>query len=513
MMLFVWFLISKPFRVRSISPTQGADDDNTTAPIVPHEYKEHSQEQQQQQVLCSSTGVKDEKPTKSAMTPHQPSYLQLLWPILCNAISGRSFCLCVALLGVLLVLPIPPFLQGVLTCLLSIVTIHTLYQTTCAVVSVVVSQGGSAEGPQRVPFSIPNYDKLSVCEIPAAEEHVSLKSYSGWLNEIHSYDPNNYHLGMMKSVFVKLDGTRLKVSNVANRVPKRSMWNEVPIEKKHLIVTRNRTFDLRNCRVEMMPKGLARKRYFNRKYPMQLIIPNGQVTGGTPTAEKTPPGTRNSPEGEETEKLLFLNDFDSTDFGTTILQADTSTLVPQQQQLQVPEGGQQQTDASTPSSEEVRLIFFARADREKEDWYRRFQNASQGLVRDNENPSANYKYVSEKEAQAMRQVTQHLENLTEEQLNERKSPKTKEEERDQQETELQFPPDSQFDGLLMTPCSARSHPDYVKFMSKYQVSGRRGRVLVIFCFVEFVLIFGSFRYFLLFSFRVLVRKRVQLCLR
>lgn len=37
------------------------------------------------------------------------------------------------------------------------------------------------------------------------------------------------------------------------------------------------------------------------------------------------------------------------------------------------------------------------------------------------------------------------------------------------ESEMQFPPDSQFDGLLMTPCSARSHPDYVKFMAKYQV--------------------------------------------
>lgn len=95
-----------------------------------------------------------------------------------------------------------------------------------------------------------------------------------------------------------------------------------------------------------------------------------------------------------------------------------------------------------------------------------------GAVRDNENPTANYKYVTDKEAQAMRQVTQNLENLSEEERQQKDSKaSTGKENEETDETELQFPPDSQFDGLLMTPCSARSHPDYVKFMAKYQVSG------------------------------------------
>lgn len=268
----------------------------------------------------------------------------------------------------------------------------------CSVIVAVVSQNNPM-GPERTAFSVPNYDQMSVCEIPAAEEYTSIKSYSGWLNEINSYDPDNYHLGMMKSVFVKLDGTRLKVSNVANRVPKRSMWNETVVDKRSMIVTMNRTFDLRNCRVEMMPKGLARKRYFNRKYPMQLIIPNGgqvrtpeeeDMAGGlTMTVERNGnvrrEGTpdRTSPEEMTTEeKVIFLNDFDSSDFGTTILTADTSTLVDQQHkgqhQLKVPEGANSgsQTD-TTPCSDEIRLILFARCDREKEDWYRRFLNAGE----------------------------------------------------------------------------------------------------------------------------------------
>lgn len=354
---------------------------------------------------------------KTKPSPTTASSLAHLWPIIISGVSGRNCALSLGLLAVLLVLPIPPFLQGVIACLFSIVTISTLYQVVCSAIVALVSQSNPL-GPQRVPFTVPNYDTMSVCEIPAAEEHSSLKCYSGWLNEIHSYDPDNYRPGTMKSVFVRLNGTRLRVSNVANRVPKRSMWNETPVEMRHLLVTMERTFDLRNCRVEMMPKGLARKRYFNRKYPMQLIIPNGGVglatmkdeveEKGAAASAVTPEGD-NSPEGEK--KLLFLNDFDSTDFGTTILTADTSSLVPQNQ-LRVPETSNPADQ--TPSSDEVRLIFFVRCDREKEDWYRRFQAASVGRVRDSEHPSANYKYVSEKEAQATRLVTQHLENLSDE---------------------------------------------------------------------------------------------------
>lgn len=398
-----------------------------------------------------------------------------LLPTISSALYSRTTAICLGLLAVLIVAPVPPFLQGVIACLLSIVTISTLYNAISSLVVAIVAQN-NPNGPEKAPFAVPDYNKLPVCEIPAAEEHKSLKSYSGWMNEINSYDPDSFHIGMTKSVFVKLDGTRLKVSNVANRVPKRSMWNEAPVDKKQLIVTRNRTYDLLNCRVEMCPKGLARKRYFNRKYPIQLTIPNGLLSPEdvirVPSATAlTPQQPESSVEGED--KVIFLNDFDSTDFGTTILNADTTSL----HQLSVPEtttttggSGSAGQKEVTPCGAEVRLLLFARCDREKEDWYRRFQNASVGAVRDNENAVANLKYVTDMEAQAMRQVIQNLENLVEEEkLRISNTKKDGIEEKD--ETEIQFPPDSNFDGLLMTPCSARSHPDYVKFMSKYQVSG------------------------------------------
>lgn len=119
------------------------------------------------------------------------------------------------------------------------------------------------------------------------------------MNEIFSYDPLTYHISQTNSVYLRLDGTYLRVSTTNARIPKRIMWNETPIELKHIHFTSHRVFNLLGCSVELLPLGLARKRYinantktntnhcffiiffiknyryFNRKYPIQLIIKNG----------------------------------------------------------------------------------------------------------------------------------------------------------------------------------------------------------------------------------------------
>lgn len=434
--------------------------------------------------------------TTTNATPPQPpppvSHLTHLLPIISSAIASRNFALSLTLLAILLVAPLPPFLQGVLSCIFSIVTVSGIYKTSCSLIMAVISLN-NPNGPETAPFSVPDYTQIPVGEIPVAE---ALKSYCGWLNEINNYDPDNFHIGLTKSVLVKLDGTRLRVSNVANRVPRRSMWNEPVIDKKQLIVTRNRMFDLLNCRVEMVPKGLARKRHFNRKYPIQLIIPNGGLSTYTVVGNPEVATPEKDPSPEMEEKLFFPNDFDSTDFGTTILNSDTASLQQQQQAplLRVPlvDNNEQPSD-TTPCGDEIRLLLFARCDREKEDWYRRFINASVGAVRDNENPQANIKYVTDKMAHALQQVTQNLENLNEEERQQKGGSTEKKKELTEDvatdEGEVQFPPDTQFDGLLMTPCSSRSHPDYVKFMAKYQVRRGFSWSLVILIFVALLFYF------------------------
>lgn len=81
------------------------------------------------------------------------------------------------------------------------------------------------------------------------------------MNEINNYDPSNFHVSMTRTVHIKLDGAILKISNTKSRIPKRSMWNEKEIDKKKITFTQHRTYNLIDCRIEMCPTGLARKRY------------------------------------------------------------------------------------------------------------------------------------------------------------------------------------------------------------------------------------------------------------
>lgn len=167
---------------------------------------------------------------------------------------------------------IPAFIQGVLACLCSMI----IFSKFCSAVGSFINHrlstalsGGeenigtlstSSCAPERGTFAIPNYDTMSVCRVPSVEEHKPLKTYSGWMNQINNYDPTNYHISMTRSVFVKLDGSKLSISSTNARVPKRSTWNEQPIDRKSITFTKRSCYDLIGAHIEMCPKGLARKR-------------------------------------------------------------------------------------------------------------------------------------------------------------------------------------------------------------------------------------------------------------
>lgn len=105
-------------------------------------------------------------------------------------------------------------------------------------------------------------------------------SYTGWINEIKTYDPTDFHYSMTRTVFVKLDGSVLRLSSYlrrsgsAERVSKRAIWSESvhlwhstdkddddDSTKKKISLTNHRYYDLFGCQVEMLPLGIARKRY------------------------------------------------------------------------------------------------------------------------------------------------------------------------------------------------------------------------------------------------------------
>lgn len=158
---------------------------------------------------------------------------------------------------VVLALPIKDFWRGVLASTLFIGTINYLSVYIRYVVDTLLF----STHPERRPFQIPNYEGMPICEIPAAEEHKTIKTYAGWMNECDSYDPSTFSVSMTRAVYVRLDGTALKISSTNARIPKRRMWNEKPIDRSKIVFVDHRSYDMRDARLELLPVGLARKRW------------------------------------------------------------------------------------------------------------------------------------------------------------------------------------------------------------------------------------------------------------
>ncbi|XP_055840643.1 uncharacterized protein LOC129908277 isoform X3 [Episyrphus balteatus] len=450
------------------------------------------------------------------------------------------------LLIVLCIPSMPDFARGVFSCLLVMLIFSSIFDYAQQVVVARVS----AHGPEKSTFKIPDFKNMPICEIPAVEEHKTVKTYTGWMNEIHSYDPGNFHVSMTKSVYVKLDGSMLRISNTTAHVSKRQMWNEPAIDRKTITFTRHRTFNLLGCRIEMLPRGLARKRYFSRKYPMQLIIKNtdGQSSEDTFTFvnnKEEKPLKRPSSSKSLDEKLLetksnkssdgkdsslapasipHQNSIESIDdrserngqtependldFAATVLNADLQGLQENVPDLEL-------TEVTVPCGDETRILLFARGDREKEDWYRRFVAASVGDINDQDLHLPNVVMVSEADIKAAAKAAAILpetqknkedtsvaddsntnnDNLTksEKLLDKSDKPKKrnsaptdKAESTDAESTDWEkIPNDSQgscgdetYEGLLISTCAARNPIEYIRFMSRYQKACNQTRIPV-----------------------------------
>jgi len=156
----------------------------------------------------------------------------------------------------LMILPVPDFLRGVFATLLFFIVMDCCGGH----LRVLLEDFLLTTHPERVAFAIPNYKVMPICEIPAVEEHKTIKTYAGWMNELNSYDPNTFSFSLTRAVYVRLDGCILKMSGTNARIPKRRMWNEPPIDRHKILFTDHRSYDLRDCRIELLPLGLANKR-------------------------------------------------------------------------------------------------------------------------------------------------------------------------------------------------------------------------------------------------------------
>ncbi|XP_063708421.1 testis-expressed protein 2 [Culicoides brevitarsis] len=175
------------------------------------------------------------------------------------------------------------------------------------------------------------------------EEHRPIKSYRGWMNIIDKYDPETYSVSQTQSIYMKLDGSSLRISYTKSKISKRHLWNESTKKSYPKNFTHQKFFELKGATVELWPRGLARKRYYSRKYPIRVVlVPEQQI---------------------ESNKNTPTNDLIDTDL---------------------------EFKDCTDDEPEV-LYLFARCDREKEDWFRQLRAASIGDIND---PSGEYQVKS-----------------------------------------------------------------------------------------------------------------------
>ncbi|NXR25585.1 TEX2 protein, partial [Cinclus mexicanus] len=157
----------------------------------------------------------------------------------------------------------------------------------------------------------------------------------GWMNQLHVYDPELFHPSLTHSVLAMLDGATLKLSYPKSNIPRRATFEEEILDT---VFVSHRCYDLTDAKVFLCPPSLARKRTWNKKYPICVLLPEA--------AE----GEGRSSEEQDTE-----------------LQGDEGTR-------KVAVAGQ---DMSGDCRDRC-LYLFGRTGREKEEWYQHLVQASRG---------------------------------------------------------------------------------------------------------------------------------------
>ncbi|NWY67581.1 TEX2 protein, partial [Erithacus rubecula] len=157
----------------------------------------------------------------------------------------------------------------------------------------------------------------------------------GWMNQLHVYDPELFHPSLTHSVLAALDGATLKLSYPKSNIPRRATFEEEILDT---VFVSHRCYDLTDAKVFLCPPSLARKRTWNKKYPICVLLPEAAEGQGRSSEE-------------------------------------------QDAELQGEEGGRKVPVAGQDIPGDCRdrcLYLFGRTGREKEEWYQHLVQASRG---------------------------------------------------------------------------------------------------------------------------------------
>ncbi|XP_011803386.1 PREDICTED: testis-expressed sequence 2 protein [Colobus angolensis palliatus] len=160
----------------------------------------------------------------------------------------------------------------------------------------------------------------------------------GWMNEIYNYDPETYHATLTHSVFVRLEGGTLRLSKPNKNISRRASYNETKPEVTYIS---QKIYDLSDSKIYLVPKTLARKRIWNKKYP--ICIELGQQDDFMSKAQTDKETSEEKPPAEGSED---------------------------------PKKPPRPQEGTRSTQRDQILYLFGRTGREKEEWFRRFILAS-----------------------------------------------------------------------------------------------------------------------------------------
>ncbi|XP_042247842.1 testis-expressed protein 2 isoform X1 [Thunnus maccoyii] len=233
-----------------------------------------------------------------------------------------------------LVLPVPPYVCAVVH---GIVAGFMLAMLVLWMSSPRRSVLGTGRGRRRI-------EPWNVAQLDIKEPGI----LKGWMNEIHSYDPEMYHATLTHSVYVRLEGSVLRLSKPNRNISRRAAHNE---PKPDITYVSQKIYDLTDSKIYLVPHSLARKRIWNKKYPICIELAK-QEDFMSKAGER--------PEAGE-DKLAAL--------GEKIERMDKVEKV---------EGSGSVEEPKRPASGggDLTIYLFGRTGREKEEWFRRFLLAS-----------------------------------------------------------------------------------------------------------------------------------------
>ncbi|XP_042654818.1 testis-expressed protein 2-like isoform X3 [Tyto alba] len=172
-----------------------------------------------------------------------------------GTVPGRALASIALLAYGYFILPLPPYAAGLCMGLICGLVLGFL-----AILLLVPKPPPVARGPQGCPRP-----KLLPGE--PRETH----RLQGWMNQLHVYDPELFHPSLTHSVLAALDGATLKLSYPKSNIPRRATFEEEILDA---VFISHRCYDLTDAKVFLCPPSLARKRTWNKKYPICLLLPD-----------------------------------------------------------------------------------------------------------------------------------------------------------------------------------------------------------------------------------------------